>query len=83
MTDIMPPLNSVPMLKRFRNWESGFDLFEAGHPIEHCRTSNANITKSRLEGWNAAKLIAELASDAQAMLVFTRNKKKFNGIVLL
>lgn len=71
------------MLKRFRNWEAGFDLQEAGHPIEHCRVSNVNITKSRLEGWNAAKCIANLAADSQAMMVFSHAKRKFNGLVLL
>lgn len=83
MNDTLPQLNSVPMLKRFRNWEAGFDLFNAGHPIEHCQNHNCNVTKSRIEGWKAAKCIAELAADAHEMLVFTRAKKQFNGMILL
>lgn len=83
MNDTLPRLNSVPMLKRFRNWEAGFDLFNTGQPIERCRVSNVNVTKSRLEGWNAGKCVATLAEDAQEMLVFTRAKKQFSGMILL
>lgn len=83
MNGTTPHIQSRALLKRFRNWEAGFDLYNAGHPIEHCRTGHAKVTASQTEGWNAAKKVDELASDTQAMLVFALAKKRFNGIILL
>lgn len=81
--DSTPHLTSNAMRKRFANWEEGFNLFEAGHPIERCHVNNHNVRKSLVEGWKAAACVEELAKDAQAMAVFTRSKKRFNGTILL
>lgn len=83
MNGTTPHIQSAALLKRFRNWEAGFELYEAGHPIEHCRSRYAKITASQMEGWNAARKVDELAQDTQSMLVFALAKKRFNGIVLL
>lgn len=77
----LPGFNGA-MMKRFANWEKGFDMFEAGHPIEHCHVSNRNVAKSLVEGWNAAKCVAELAADTQAALVFKQVKNRFSGMML-
>lgn len=62
----LPHIQDLELLNRFRNWETGFELYNQGKPIEACDTGHPTRTKTRKSGWLASQKVSELMRDQQA-----------------
>lgn len=51
---------------RFDSWDAGFKAFEAGTPIEQCRSVAGRARPGWRQGWEAAKRMSELKAEQTA-----------------
>lgn len=69
INDTKPLIEHREQLKRFRNWEQGFDLYFKGATLEDVQRVNHKARPSRELGWRAAEFVKSLQQDPVSVAI--------------
>lgn len=80
INDTCPVLERLGDLKKFRNWEDGFEAAFQGQTLEQTRGTNSNENQSREEGWRNAQLILAMTKDRETVEAIRIERRQYGRI---
>lgn len=77
-----PRLEKLSLLKKFRNWEDGFEAAFRGETLEQVRVFNSNQNQSREEGWRNAQLVLAMTKDRDTVEAIRIERRRYKQVTV-